>query len=367
MAIRRCSSCFLFIVVMLMSYLYISNKYNINTVEYAFTGELSYKQFESLRKSTKALIKRGTENKELICIVNYIGSFKDNRLIMTTGFDNLVKYTPMTKGYFISSSQAREAAIGDKAANRLYRSINIVGQTINIYGQEYKITGIIKNSEDIYITFNENNNISWSKKNIKFIIENQRYLYLYTEILEGKLRIIKLDVVDSVIYKQEAYLYINIMFIVILILLIRVLKSQVKQIIKISKETYAKYREQSMSIEVIKYLRKHMDDIIQIAKKLAFSVMSLIAIIKCISFIHIPSNVLPSNLFALSSYIDTINLNADILLNRLDYGIRGIMLEIYILNFFLLITLPAAVFYIYKRSRCFKLDVLGKGVFRWQR
>ncbi len=67
-----------------------------------------------------------------------------------------------------------------------------------------------------------------------------------------------------------------------------------------------------------------MDDIIQIAKKLAFSMISLIAIIKCISFIHMPPKVLPSNLFALSSYIDTFNLNADILLNRLDYGIRGI-------------------------------------------
>ena len=78
MAVKRYIA-ILFIAIMLTSYWYLFNKYNLNTVAYAFRGDLSFEQFESLRKSTKTLIKKGTENKELVSVINYIGSFRGSR------------------------------------------------------------------------------------------------------------------------------------------------------------------------------------------------------------------------------------------------------------------------------------------------
>ncbi len=272
---------------------------------------------------------------------------------MTTGFDNLVKHIPIVKGNFINDNQLREAAIGDKAADRLFRNINIVGQNISIFKQEYIITGVIKNSDDIYITFDEGGNISWSKKNIKFIIENQKYLYLYTEMLEGKLRILNLDVLDRVIYKQEAYMYINIMIVVIVIFLFEIMKKQIDKTVRSFKEICTGYKEQSRSIEVSKYLKKRVNDIFWIAKDMFLSVVNLAAIIKCISFLQIPTDMIPNNLFALTSYIDVIKQNAGILLNRLDYGISGITLDNYIINLLGLIVLIGMLFYMNK-SRQYK-------------
>jgi hypothetical protein len=346
MAVKKYIVGILFITLMLTSYLYLSNKYNIHTVEYAFEGDLSYKQFEGLRKSTKSLVKKASTNKELICVVNYIGSFNGNRLIMTTGFDNLIKNIPIVEGSFIGDNQIKQAVVGDKAADRLFRSMNVVGQTINIHKQEYIITGVIKNSEEIYITFDESSNISWSKKNIKFIIENQKYLNLYTEMIEGKLRILNLDVLNPIIYRQEAYLYINIMFTMIALVLFRIMKKKTVEAIHISREIYADYIVQSRKIELFKYFRKNKKGIFRLVKPLFLSAICFIAIISCISYFQIPANLIPNNLFALSSYVNVIKQNVDIFLSRLNYGISGITMDTQIINVITFITFNAILFYL---------------------
>lgn len=351
MAIKKYIVGILFIALMLMSYLYLCNKYNIHTVEYAFSGDISIEQFEDLRKSTKSLVKKGSINRELICVVNYIGSYKGNRLIMTTGFDNFIQSIPLMEGSFISDNQVNEAVIGDKAADRLFRSMNVVGQSINIHKQKYKIIGVIKNSDDIYINFDESSNISWSKKNIKFIIENQKYLYLYTEMLEGRLRVLNLEILESVLYKQEAYQYINILLVAILFLLISATKKKIDKVIRSSKETYGRYKEQHRHIEIIQYLKKHINTISQIIKELFLSAIYLTAMIKCIVFLQIPPTAVPSNLFSLSSYIEVIQLNIDHYINRLNYGISGLTRDIFIINLLILIALIGAQFYMNKNRQ----------------
>ena len=348
MAVKRVIVGSIFVVLMLTSYLYLSNKYNLHTVEYGFAGDLSYKQLVSLRESTKSLVKSSSVNKELICVINYIGSFKGNRLIMTTGFDNLVSHLPIREGRFIGDCQVREATIGDKAADRLYRSMNVVGETIRVNNQQYKIIGVIKNSDTIYITFDESSNIRWSKKNIKFIVEDQKYLNLYTEMLEGKLRTLNLEILEKVIYKQEAYLYINSMIFVFVLLLIKATRKQFNKAIRNSKEIFADYKEQSRRIEIIEYSKKHIKDILHIAKELFSVAIFLAATIKCIVFLQIPLTTMPSNLFALSSYVEVIKLNADNYFNRLDYGISGLTRDIHIINLFILLALIGAQFYMNK-------------------
>ena len=356
MAVKKYIVGILFIALMFSSYLYLADNYNIHTVEYAFVGDISYKQFDDLRKSTKALVKKTSANTELICVLNFIGSFKGNKLIMTTGYDNLIKNISMVKGRFIGGIQAREAVLGDKVADKLFRSIDVVGQVISINKQGYKIVGVIKNSEDIYITFDESSNVNWSKKNVKFIIENQKFLYLYTEMLESKLRILNLEVLERVVYKQEAYLYINIMLITIILLLIKATKKQIGRVIRSTKETYDEYREQSRYIEFIEYLKKHINAIYQIIIKLFLSAIYLSAIITCIAILQIPPTAIPNNLFALSSYVEVINLNANNYIKRLDYGIIGITRDGLIINLIILIAMIGAQFYMNK-SRPYKKKI----------
>jgi hypothetical protein len=351
MAVKKVIVGLTFIALMLASYLHLSNKYNLQAVEYAFVGDLSYGQFEDIRKATKSLVKKESTNKELICVVNYVGSYNGNRLIMTTGFDHFVKSIPLIKGSFISDSQVREAAIGDKAADRLFRSINVVGQTINIDKKVYKITGVMKNSKDIYITFDESSNINWSKRNIKFMIQNQKYLYLYTEMLEGKLRALNLEILDRVIYKQQAYLYINLMLVTIMVLFVKALKKQIDRILKISREICADYKDHSRNMEMIQYIKMHISDIVQIIKELFVSAIQLAVILNCIGLLQISPDVVPSNLFSLSSYIDVIKQNIDYYINRLDYGISGITLDIYIIHFLNLIALIGLLFWLSKSGK----------------
>jgi hypothetical protein len=150
MAIRKYTA-FIYMLLFLCSYLYLSDRYNLHTVEYTFTGALTYDQLESLRKSTKELVKKNASAKELLCTVNYIGSYRDSPLIMTAGLDNRMEDIPLLKGSFLTGLEEKQAVIGDRAADGIFKSMEVVGQQIKILGQEYKIVGVIKTGKSIFL------------------------------------------------------------------------------------------------------------------------------------------------------------------------------------------------------------------------
>lgn len=349
MAVKRYVCAAIFVALLAISHFYLINKYNSKTVEFYFSGQLSKSDIYNLRSSTKTLVNRNYGNKELPCIVNFNGRYDSSKLIMTTGNDALVKTISLQQGRWIADGGMKEAVLGDKAADQLFRSSGVVGQSLSLYGQDYRIVGVIKNSSEIYISFDENSKITWGRKNIKFIIEDDKRLQLYVELLEGKLKGLGLNVIDINIFKQEAYWYINLILAIVLFYLYKLFRSFWSSIDLSSRQIYSSYREQSRTIELYKYILQNKNDVKKLSFKLLIECLVLLAAIKCITLLQISPSLIPNNLFSPSSYIEVIKVNLQSYISRLENGITGILLEMHMINI-LLLTYIVTAFIISKKT-----------------
>lgn len=352
MAVKRYIWTAVFVVLLAISHFYLINKYNSKAVEFDFSGQLSKADIYNLRSSTKTLVNNNYGNKELPCIVNFIGRYGSSKLIMTTSMDTLAKEINLQKGRWIANGDLKEAVLGDKTADRLFRNSDVVGHSFRLYGQDYRIVGVIRNSSEIYISFDDDSRIAWSRKSIKFIVEDEKRLPLYVELLEGKLKGLGLDVNDINIYKQEAYWYINIVLAIAIFYLYKLSRRLWSEINRPARQIYLNYKEQSRTIELYKYIYKNRNDMLFLLLKLLLAGLILLIGIKCITLLQIPSTLIPNNLFSPTSYIEVIKVNLQSYINRLENGITGILLEIHIINILLLIYISIA-FIIKKKASVF--------------
>lgn len=342
MAVKKLALIAIFAALLAASYLYLSNSYNINTLDFYFSGELSRADLEVLRSSTKSLVSKNMSNKALPCILNYRGDYRGSTLIMTTGMDTLITKTSLLKGRWLTHGDIKEAVLGDKAADRLFRSTNALGQTLRVSGEQYRITGIVRNSSDIYISYNENQNIQWNKKSISFVIKDQRRLYLYSELLEGKLKALGVNVLDTVVYREQIVRYLNILLLIVIVCLLRMLKRIAKAAVSSFRLLMEDYKLHSRVIELHKYLLHSWRKAVRVLLLGLLGVGFLGLCIGLIRLIKIPPSLLPDNLFAPSSYINMIRLNVETYIGRLQKGITGLLLQAHIIDYLLLIYIGAA-------------------------
>lgn len=341
MAVKRYILTAVFILLLAISYLYIVNKYNIKTVEISFSGKLSKSDIYSLRASAKDLVSSKSD-KELICIANYIGAYHGSKVIMTSGLDRLTNEINLKDGRWIANGDIKEAVLGDRFADKIYRSADIVGRSFRLFGQDYRIVGIIKNSNEIYISFDESSRIEWGKKSIKFIIEDDKRLPLYVELLQGKLKSLGLNVTDVNVYKQEAYLYINIILVITMLAFLQAFRKLWKDIYKSARQLCSSYKEQFRTIELHRYMFKNKKDIAVLLLKLIIESILLFTAIKCVRLMQVPPDIIPQNLFSPSSYIEVIKMKLQNYISRMENGISGILLEVHIINILLIIYIGLA-------------------------
>ncbi len=335
MAVRKVAA-FAYLLLLLCSYAYLSSRYNLQTVQYTFEGNPSYEQLEKLRKSTKTLIKKGSTPKELQYVLNYMGSYRSCPLIMTTSFDNLLEDIPVIKGSFLVAAGAHQAVLGDKAADRLFRSTEILDQQVKIYGQDYKITGIIKNSDKIYISYSDPlAAMEWNKKKISFVIADEKYFELYKELLTGSLETLGLDIKDVYDYRQGAYLYINAAMVLLLGGLWRFFKGKAQRVKGIGGGLYKDYQKVKRSETLFFFGKTKLKELLQLLREAILGGGALFAGYHALRIIRIPISLIPTNLFSPSAYLYTFQVNFDQYLNRLESGISGIALEIHLINLLL--------------------------------
>ncbi|MHB1393776.1 MAG: hypothetical protein ACYCYE_12020 [Clostridia bacterium] len=74
---------------------YLENKYNSQTVEFHFKGKLNMKDLERIDKAD--YIKKDGK-----ITINWMMPYRNQNLIMTTGFDFLTKDIPIIKGTFLA-------------------------------------------------------------------------------------------------------------------------------------------------------------------------------------------------------------------------------------------------------------------------
>lgn len=336
MAVRKVSLSIIFIILLSLCSLYLQNNFNVNAVEFIVAGQLSKTDIDKLQTATKKLVSKNGSNKSFTMVVNYQGRYRQNRMVMTTGRDYLIYNQPMKNGRWIVWGDAREAVIGDRAADRYFKSADVVGQTLEISGLPYKIVGVIKGSDMIFISFHEDSKLHWDKKSISFVISDKKRLQLHAELLEGSLKGLGLEILDTVIYRQEINFYVNVLIIYLLFYAIRLLKSYWFYLWKETAALYGGYKEQHRTTELFRYLLENIRKLFFLLISAAGFALALFMLIRLAMLLRISPAIIPDNLFSPTSYINVIKMNLKIYTNRVTNGMDGILLRAHILNFIML-------------------------------
>ncbi len=333
----------------LFSYAYLLNQYNHNTVEFYYNGMIMQDNFERIR----------SYNKGSIAVADFIMPYQGNKLIMTTGLDFLTEAISMDKGGFISDISRREAAIGDRAADKYFKNGDVIGKYMDIYGKSYEIKGVIKNSNEIYISYDSGlEDLNWGKKVIKYNLNDDAQFYLEINKIRGQLNALGLDIYDVVIIKEIIYKYMNMLILIGISVLtcfgIRFFRHFVKQI----KNLLDVYMESKNTAELRDFLMSHVRDILRIIGWLPVISAVGLGIYALVTDLYIPPAMMPENLFSPSSYIRVMMFYYDKFVLHIENGVSGILLEaymldsIFILGFFLLFSLGWKI-----KSPCDKIFV----------
>lgn len=336
MGIKKRAIFIIIIISLLLSgHVYLKYKYNPMVVEMCFSGNLSRDDFQNLKEKHKL---DGYS-------MNYEMSYKGHTLIMTTGLDNQIRDINIIHGEYIFDVEKPEIVIGDKIADRYFDTEAPIGRDFSIFGKKYKIMGIEKNSDAIYIPFSEELiPQKWIEKRVNFIISPKRRFYVTIERVENQLSSMGINVIDKVIYKEKIYGYLNLIIILAVIILIKYLVKLIKILINKVLDLWHKYKEVSRVLEWYEYLFEKKVCLLIIITIAIAIIMLIFSIFKLMSYLWIPSSAVPSNLFSLMSYIDVFKLKYSEFCLHLKDGFSNIAIDIIFMNFlFILVLIISAV------------------------
>ncbi|WP_427339544.1 ABC transporter permease [Caloranaerobacter sp. DY30410] len=331
MGIRKVISLALIIALSFSSYMYLKEKYNPMAVELRFKGDLRNEEFQKIKKTLYLNVYS----------INYSMRYKRHNLVMTTGMDTQIIDIPIIHGEFITDSERRVAVIGDKVADFYFKTENAIGKKMKVFENEYEVIGIIKNSNVIYIPFDEKLfGLDWEKKIVRYISYDKELFYLNLKVnkVASQLSVLGLDVYDIVVYKEKIYGYINIIIFVVIYILFDFIMKLYRRIKKEIIVLFQGYMEKRRVKEWYEYMLEEKKDILKILVYSIVLVFMAIGIFKIIPYLTISSSSIPDNIFSLYSILGVFKYKYNNFILHLNNGYSAIMVDVIIINtIFLLI------------------------------
>jgi len=323
MGVKKIISLILVVVMIFSGHMYLKNKYNPMAVEISVRDSLTEKEFKRIKG--KFHINSYS--------INYKTVYQGDNLIMTSGMDTQIKDIKIIHGEFIADTKMTIVVMGDKVSDKYFRTENGVGRTVTILGREYKVVGIIENSDTIYIPFNEELlNLNWEKKTLSYVVPDEDMFYLTVEGVDNEINSIGIEIIDRVVYKEKINGYSNLLILLLLIFLIK----KTYQIFRKLKEEISSlvggYKEVYRSTEWYKYIINEKKYFLKGLLKIIFIASLMFTMVKIIKYISIPSSLVPDNFFSLMSYIYMVRLWSDKFLLNLQNGFSEISIDTIIMN-----------------------------------
>lgn len=342
MELKKIIICILIIILCFTGQLYLKSIYNPNVSELHFRGHITREEILELDKELKSK----TYN------INYESHYENYNLIMTTGKDMKIKKLNILQGNYNIDNKVKTAVIGDKVADHFFKQINGVNREITINDRKYIVKGIIKDSKDLYILYDEDlTKLNWRKKVINYIsTEEDRRYYLEIEKLQTKLKSMEIDVFDTIVYREKINGYMNVIVLVLLYILLSLLVKLVK-VIRIKLNIIIEgYKKEKRIITWYEYVWSNKVKVSKALGKIIIAMILAWGVYKIVPKLQIPPNIIPDNLFSLFSYIRLIKLNYNKFILHLTNGYSDILVDSIKLNITFIIISIASIL-IYKRIR----------------
>ncbi|MTI65797.1 MAG: ABC transporter permease [Firmicutes bacterium] len=318
MGLKKILTLVFVILLLLLSFFYLKGLYNISAIELSFNGKLTMDKFRDL-------------NKELHLekySIKYIKKYNGGNLIMTTGNDRKMRDINISRGEFLYDSEKPITVIGEKIASTYFNKYNILGEDMFIDGKEYEIVGIEKDGNDIYIPFDEKKlSEYWDESLLTYIAPYEKTYELSINRTKNLLESQGIKVNNTIVYKEVIRGYINIIILILLYLIIILfkkiyesLKARIKSIIK-------GYKKKRRVMHLHSYIKKEKKNLLITLSEIVGTLLLFYIIIKICSYLIIPDNMIPANLFSFTDYKDIIVLYYDDIILKLKDGLSDIVVD----------------------------------------
>lgn len=321
MEIKKIITFIIFLLLITSSYLYMANNYSETGIEIRLASPVEY---EVLKDSIMA----GTLKYDSI---NYEKDFNNNKLIMTTGMDMQFKNINMKFGEFITSKDRDLIVFGDKTSDRYFQTDNPIGRDITLMGRKYKVKGIIKNSDEIYISYEKDLlKENWDSTVVRIEPIGNEGIQEYNrrkQLAFFGINQMGIKILDRVYYGDIIYFYKNIALFIIILnlgLLIRLIYKDLKESLK---RIWADYKGQSREITILRYKIKNIKVLLkETLKLLAILILGYFAY-KVFKQIRFNKDYFPDNIFSLESYYLLIKNYFERWVTRLEIGLTKVLMD----------------------------------------
>ena len=144
----------------LATFFYLNRVYNPSVILLEMTHILPGSKVEAVIKGA------GIEDLSL----RYEKPMGEGRLVMTTGGDGIMEQVAMVEGYVLMSGEKNKAVIGDQVAIQVFNTYQAVGKEINLGGHWYRVTGVMENSNDMMVSYEEEHmDEGWHKMTVRYL------------------------------------------------------------------------------------------------------------------------------------------------------------------------------------------------------
>lgn len=318
MEIKRILFLILIVMILMSSYLFLCNKYNPLGVEIRFLSSLSHEDFRNITSKIKL------ENYSL----NYSMKYRGQTLTMTTGKDTLFKTIPIIHGSFITNIDKKVAVIGDKVADRYFRTEDPIGRSMYIMNEKYEVIGVIKKSDQIVIPYDKKLvNLNWQKRILRFEPKHKKAFDLTIQEMDNILSVNGVEVIDTIIFRDKIYTYVNFSLLIGIYFLVVLIRKTFLIFRSESKGLWKGYKEQIRVNEWYKYIIMNKYSVLKSLGYLILNLTILFIIFEILKQMKIPQIIIPDNLASLKSYIDVAMNLYGLCLSRMEYGFGEILIE----------------------------------------
>lgn len=330
MVFKRIYILLLILLWSLGSYFYLQEKYNPYTVEVYLDSAVDYSTMKEI-----SIINRTSYHS-----INYLMFHEEGRLIMTAGQDNMFKPIELINGSFITDERGKTVVIGDKIANKYFRTAKVVGRKLSILGDEYLIIGIIEDSWDKYISYQENLlEEKWDQVIYKYKPDNPEHMDIRIRDMNQGLSAKDISYSHMINYKERMQDYINYMIISIIGILVILVMKPYRYFKNLVKGLWVGYQQEKRSLEWYKYIEKHKESFLKTVFLGLGALLFLASIYKLVQYIKIPQQLLPDNLFSPASYKSLVESIYSKWIQRMNIGFSNILVDTIILHLAMLLCL----------------------------
>lgn len=338
MGIKRTINLIIFLLIFATSYFYLSNNYNKDGIEIRLDTKTDYNDFKD--NIMGGILKSHS--------INYEKSFNGHKLIMTTGMDMQFKRINMEEGECISPEDRDLIVLGDKVSNKYFMTKDSLGMNINLMDKKYRIKGIIKNSNEIYIPYDKSllsqdwdNTFIRIEPNIEDGISeyNRRKNSAFFSINQMGMKI-----TDSVYYGDVINFYKNLSLGSLILGLIFLIKNSYYKFRHSANRIWLDYKKQSRKISLLKYKLENIKKILKETLRL-FNILFLTYLTyKVFKQISFNKEYFPDNIFSIRSYYLVIRNYYNKWIFRLENGLTDVLMDFVKVN--LIFTVTVFVFLI---------------------